>query len=274
MENTKQTSGYNGRVIRRAHSDVEHKQDSEQPKNKIAKEALAELEECIASESNKLRGKEELIRSLRRNISSKHERHLIGVFGVNSDVLIKEALYEISHTDIARNITILPKSMLIEDEFCTFVGMMANFYKDNYSSSRYVAGVDMRREITRYLNAILCAPSAGYGQSGLSDAVLKLERHDKVKEMMDYINLVSYNRDNMFIWNLEVSAADFHPNLLNNLSKMVSKNFIIIVNYLRNTEAEALFIGGNYPVDDRDKQRFGYLLLQKYFGYSDLINTD
>ena len=279
MENNKQAYGYNGRVIRMAPNveprntleTLNNEQDKADSANKntTAYAEVQELAEYVENNDRDMNGKEELIRSLRRNVTCKNERHLIGVFGVYSDNLIKEALYEISHEDIGRNVTILPKSILIKSDIQK---ISHTHYKENYNPSSYAYGVDVRREVTRYLNSILCVPSAGYGQSGLSDAVMRLERHGKVKELMDYINLISYNRDNVFIWNLEVSYSDIHPNLLNNLSKMVCGNFIIIVNFLRPAELEALALGSSYPVSNQ--RPFGEQLLQKYFGYEDLIKTD
>lgn len=219
--------------------------------------------------------KAKLVRSLERNLTDSSQKHLIGVFGMNSDNTIANALRELNNS-MYGNFYVLQSSRLIDDVFTMFASAMLNFLESN---SNRIRGLDDRwaqNVVLRYLQEIHSSnyePDYEDGLMRLSRLGQRLERGEKCRDLMSFIKQQMYPRYPKFVWNIEVDMGELNYNLLNNLSQIANENLIVIVNTLGPLEFEAGLIGSQMGYGGCPNQT-GHQILHKYIWFEDLIQAD
>ena len=222
--------------------------------------------------------KTKIISRIEKHLSDVNQRHLICVFGMNSDSIIEEALRELKH-EMYKDLFILPRSRHLWDPCNTFAGTMINFLKSN---SKKIEGLNDWRnsnEALRYcfeINSYYVMLEKlrqrenideGYVCSVMSNS--SVEREEKCKELISFLKQQAYPRDIKFVWNIEVPVGGFEYAMLKSLSQLANENLIIIINNLGSKEIEAGVIGNRVG----DSQT-GHQVLQKFFWFEDIIQTD
>lgn len=281
FQETDRPSFYSGRRIRRAVEQPQYQEESP-----VRDEVSHRHEEMISHEeaprhvyqTNSQTAndpKAKLVRSLERNLTDSSQKHLIGVFGMNSDNTIANALRELNNS-MYGNFYVLQSSRLIDDVFTMFASAMLSFLETN---SRTIRGLDDRwaqNVVLRYLQEIHSSnyePDYEDGLMRLSRLGQRLERGEKCRDLMSFIKQQMYPRYPKFVWNIEVDMGELNYNLLNNLSQIANENLIVIVNTLGPLEFEAGLIGSQMGYGGCHSQT-GHQILHKYIWFEDLIQAD
>lgn len=292
FQETERPSFYSGRRIRRAFQQPQDQEESrveetqhEEPvssnvpvrekreSQQVQQEPLHHMHQTTNQTANDPKAR--LVRSLERNLRDSNQKHLIGVFGMNSDNTIAEALRELNNS-MYGDFCVLQSSRLIDDVFTMFASSMLNFMEAN---SHRIRGLDnqwVRNQVCRYLNEIYSSnhePDYEYGLTRLSRLGQRLERGDKCREMVAFIKQQMNSRNTKFVWNIEVDMGELNYNLLNNLSQIANENLIVIVNTLGPLEFEAGLIGSQMGYGGCHSQT-GYQILHKYIWFEDIIQAD
>lgn len=219
--------------------------------------------------------KAKLVRSLERNLTDDTQMHLIGVFGMNSDITIANALRELNNS-MYGDFHVLQSSRLIDDVYTMFASAVLNFMGN---SSHRIRGLDeqwARNQVGRYLQEIHSStyePDYEYGLTRLARLGQKLERGETCRKLISFIKQQMYPRHPKFVWNIEVDMGELNYNLLNNLSQIANENLIVIVNTLGPLEFEAGLIGSQMGYGGCHSQT-GHQILSKYIWFEDIIQAD
>lgn len=278
-------SFYSGRKIRRVVEEEKYQEEIKHEEPVASSVPVGETnrvqEVCIETSQNRRieqrRRKQQtandpkakLVRSLERNLTDSSQKHLIGVFGMNSDNTIADAMRELDSS-----VYELPRTRLFDDVFTLFANTMLVFVNTN---SSIITGIDVmqkRFQVQRYWQAIKSCNSESYYDDGLTMLSMvsqRLERAEKCRELFSYIT--QYSRKNKFVWNIEVGIRELNYNLLENLSQIANENLVIIVSTLGPLEFEARNIGSQMGCDWRGSG-IGHDILQKYIWFEDIIEAD
>ena len=293
FQETDRPSFYSGRRIRRAVEQPQYQEEShveeshhEEPETSSVPEREARRIQQVSQETPRNMhqtnnqktandSKAKLIRSLERNLTDSNQKHLIGVFGMNSDATIANAMRALNNS-MYGDFYELQNSRLIEDVYTMFASAVLNFMGNNSHRIRGLEEQWARNQVLRYLQEIHSCnyePDYEYGLTRLSRLGQRLERGEKCKELISFIKQQMYPRNTKFVWNIEVDMGELNYNLLNNLSQIANENLIIIVNTLGPLEFEAGLIGSQMGYGGCPNQT-GHQILQKYIWFEDLIQAD
>ncbi len=218
-----------------------------------------------------------LVSSLENKLTGNAQTHLIGVFGINSDNVIAEALNIIRNNN--HRIFLLRKSRVIDDVYNMFAVEMMNFTEMQFAKGGSYSTYNSWNEeavichIRRLLTEI-CARKPSNDPYDLYELV-NLERwvsrEKKCKELISFIRK-ELECDTKFIWNVELDFGEFNYNLVRNLAEIASEELIIIINSYGSLDIEARSMGRKLASDYPDQM--GHQITNKYFSPTDIINTD
>jgi len=214
--------------------------------------------------------KAKLIRSLEKKLSDSCQNHLIGVFGINSDTIIANALRDLNLSRMYMDFYELPRSNVIDDVYIMFATAMLKFIKDR--------GLEGRWEYHQAIASLHEIASANYDLEDEDEferfprLCQNIERPEKCKNLTSFIKQQMNSNNAKFVWNFEVGFGELNYNLLNNLSEIANENLIVIVNTFGSLDQEARIIGSKLRSNCPNQE--GYQILHKYFWIEDIINTD
>ena len=145
-----------------------------------------------------------LVRSLENKLSRQAQSNLIGVFGINSDNTIREALQVVQKSG-RRDIVMLQQSRLIDNAFTMFAAAIFEFiklnFRDRYSYSYSSAKINMMLD---YLYKIQNDEPLDYDSDIEQLNILgrKLDRGKNCNELIAFIKQQEGWHNTKFIWNI------------------------------------------------------------------------
>jgi hypothetical protein len=196
---------------------------------------------------------------------------LIGVFGMNSDNVVNEALRQVQYNRFWDFYVIHPSRLIVDDVFTMFASSMLSFVEQ---ASDYRD--DWQREAYRIINEIGAGESDfdfyDYGLTKLSRVSQRLERPQKCRELIDFIKNQRSMHNAKFIWNIEIDIGRLDYMILSKLSQIASQDLIIIVSTLGTLDFEVGNIGA--MVGHGNPNEAGYGVLHKYMGFQEIVRAD
>lgn len=209
--------------------------------------------------------------NLIRSIERKGGKHLIGVFGLNSDVVIRNALSSMRRSEFF----ILQKSRLISNPFSMFASAILNFMDEDPYNTRLGDDRATSNQIYRILDGVDSCNNEYEYEASLVKLQRISQRLDRGKQCREVTRILKQNvsrRDVRFIWNIEVEPRELDYNLLNDLSKIACEDMIIILNVNVPLEFLTRNIGARF--DDGSSTPMGSQILSKFIDFGDIIRAN
>lgn len=178
----------------------------------------------------------ELVRCVENVVSGRSSTNMIGVFGMNSDVVVNNLCNNLQ--EIRNNINLVGRmeySNSFPDIYNSIAAIFLDYIKSNFNADR---GMDYYiREVLMELEKVYDNPQDYYEYESPFEALSKINnRSERSRNMLSVINRIkqiknssSYSRNNdpKFLVIIEMESFDYKA--LNNLTKLNSSDLIIIV---------------------------------------------
>ena len=229
-----------------------------------------EIQETENQESFSYNASDELIRCVERVISRRRSENLIGVFGINSDVVVNNMCQKLRN--IRENVIFIGKadcSSYVVDIYNEIAAMFLNYISERYRSHDMDYYV---REVMRILESVYEGPRDYYDEyeSPLTSLTRISKRYERDRNLLSAIdkirqigNYSSYSRGNeeKFLIAIEMETLDYKA--LNSLLKLNSSNLVIIVFSLLEYNLARMSLSNSAG--------FGSDFMNKFFGTGNYI---
>lgn len=198
-----------------------------------------------------------LVSNIERKLANSSASGMIGVFGVNSDIVVRDALnrVRVDYIEMMR----ITYDMDYNDIYLVIAAKIYNYLER--LNRRYRVDSFRMGSIQHNLSEILIDPSRHsrdefdylYALAGSQ------EKASRVRELFSEIKRVYFgNTRQKFIISIEIGPGYFRNDILHKLNNICSSDVVIIVNTLRPQEMESQYLGGSFGSDS-------LVYMQKYF---------
>lgn len=260
------------RVIRFQQDSVQETTKQEEPR-KTKKDASPnkdtlveeynEEQETNVQETFSYNASNELIKCVQRVASERTPTNMIGVFGVNSDIVINNLCRNLS--GMRQNIIFVGKvNFALSDVYNSIAAIFLNYIKNNYDRQ-----YDMNyyfREVLMTLEKVYDSPNDYYGELSPLESLSYINRiYERDKNLLSAINRIkqiinsssySRNRDLKFLVNIETDKFDYKT--LNSLARLNSSDLIIIVSSMFNFDLARMSLRNSFDVKLDCMDKFFY----------------
>lgn len=233
------------------------------PNKDILVEEYNEEKESNVQETFSYNASNELIRCVQRVASERTPTNMIGVFGVNSDIVINNLCRNLS--GMRQNIIFVGKvNFALSDVYNSIAAIFFNYIKNNYDRQ-----YDMNyyfREVLMTLEKVYDSPNDYYGELSPLESLSYINRiYERDKNLLSAINRIkqiinsssySENRDLKFLVNIETDKFDYKT--LNSLARLNSSDLIIIVSSMFNFDFARMSLRNSFDVKLDCMDKFFY----------------
>ncbi len=207
-----------------------------------------------------------LVSNLERKLTESATSGMLGVFGINSDIVIKEALNRVRANNYISVWRINYETDFV-DIYTVIGAKIYDYLEEIYG--RYQVNLDRTR--IRYNLSRICLNPNQYA-AGDFDYLYALAENQKkgtiIRELLSEIKSACLREDRKkFVISIEIGAGCFRNDVLYKLNSICSSDVVILVNSLRPMEWESAYLDGGFGSDSS-------LYIQKYFRTIDMYDCN